>query len=169
MGRVLAPRGLTGEIKVETHSDAPGRFSPGGILHIRDHPHKIEHSTSLPKGALALKLEGVENHKEAESLRGALLLVPEDMVPPLPEGEYYHFQIIDMKVYTQETEYLGRVTEILSTGSNDVYVVSEGGKDLLIPALDDVVKDVDVARRTMTVDLPRGLRPGRETQSPGGQ
>ena len=168
VGRVLAPRGLAGEIRVEAHSDAPGRFSPGGVLHVRDHPHKIEHSTSLPKGVLALKLEGVENHKEAESLRGALLLVPEDMISPLPEGEYYHFQIIDLKVYSQEKEYLGLVTEILSTGSNDVYVVSEGGKELLIPAVDEVIKEVDVARGTMTVDLPEGLRPGRESQDPGG-
>ena len=105
-----------------------------------------------------LKLEGINSRSEAESLRDSFLMVPEDMVPPLPEGEYYHFQIIDMQVYTQEREYLGQITQILSTGSNDVYVVSHDGQELLIPALDEVIKEVDVERGMMTVELPEGLR-----------
>lgn len=158
VGRVLSPQGITGELQIEAISDSPGRFSSGGVLYINDQPHEIKSSRELPKGRIGLKLEGIDSRNEAENLRGSLLLVPEDMVPPLPEGEYYHFQIIGIRVYTREREYLGQVTEILATGSNDVYVVSHEGSEILIPALDDVVVEVDVDGRTMTVDLPEGLR-----------
>ena len=159
VGKVLGPKGLKGEIKVEPISDSPGRFAPGGILYAKDRPHQILRSTQLSVGQLALKLQGIDSRDDAEHLRGVTLLVPEDTALPLPEGEYYHFQILDMTVYTPEKECLGRVTEILSTGSNDVYVVSSDGKELLVPALEDVVKEVDVARKTITVELPEGLRP----------
>ena len=84
-------------------------------------------------------LEGVDSRSQAEGLRGTLLMVPEDMIPPLPEGEYYHFQLADMAVFTREDEYLGRITRVLSTGANDVYVVAHEGRELLIPAIEDVV------------------------------
>jgi 16S rRNA processing protein RimM len=109
---------------------------------------------------MALKLEGINSRNEAEGLRDCFLTVSEDMTPPLPEGEYYHFQIIDMSVYTRKLEYLGQITQILPTGSNDVYVVSDEDEELLIPAVDEVIVEVDVAQGTMTVDLPDGLRPG---------
>ena len=158
VGRVLSPHGTTGELQIEAISDSPGRFSSGGMLYLNDRPHKIKSSRGLPKGRIGLKLEGINSRNEAESLRGSLLLVTEDMVPPLPEGEYYHFQLIGIRVYTQEHEYLGQVTEILATGSNDVYLVSHNSSEILIPALNDVVVRVDVNGRTMTVDLPEGLR-----------
>lgn len=159
VGRVLAARGLKGEVKVEVISDSPDRFSSGGIVFVEGKPYTIQRSSWLPKGTLALKLKGIGSRGQAEGLRDSLLTVPEEMVPPPPEGQYYHFQIIDMRVHTQEREYLGQVTQIISTGSNDVYVVSSGEKEILIPALDDVIKEMDVERGMMTVDLPEGLRP----------
>ena len=158
MGRVLAAQGLKGEVRIEVITDSPDRFSSGGIVYVKGEPHRIRRSSRLPKGTLALKLEGIDNRGQAEALRESLLTVPEEMVPPPPEGQYYHFQIIDMRVHTQEREYLGQVIQIISTGSNDVYVVSREGKEILIPALDDVIKEMDVERGVMTVDLPEGLR-----------
>ena len=158
VGRIAAPRGRSGELLVEVTSDHPGRFSPGGTVYLDDHPHRILRSAELGKGKLSLALEGIVNRDDAERLRQCYLTVPEDQVPPLPEGQYYYFQITDLRVSTQEGEYLGCISQILPTGSNDVYVVSKEGKELLIPALDDVIKEVDVKRGTMTVDLPEGLR-----------
>lgn len=158
VGKVLAPWGVKGEVKVEAISDSPGRFSAGGILYANDRPMRVLHSTGLAGGHVALQLENVTSRDAAQELRGVFLLVPEDAAPPLPDGKYYHFQIIGMEVYTLEKENLGRVTEILATGSNDVYVVTSEREELLVPALDEVVKEVDVARRTITVDLPDGLR-----------
>ncbi len=163
VGRVLAPRGPAGEVKVEVISDSPARFSKGSVLYLKGQTHRIQRSYRLPRGTMALKLEGINSRNEAEGLRDCFLTVSEDMTPPLPEGEYYHFQIIDMSVYTRKLEYLGQITQILPTGSNDVYVVSvasDEDEELLIPAVDEVIVEVDVAQGTMTVDLPDGLRPG---------
>lgn len=159
VGRVLGPRGVRGELQIEVISDSPGRFSSGGILFINNQIYNIQRSSTLPKGRLTLKLDGIDGREQAQALKDSFLTVTEDLVPPLPEGQYYHFQIIDMQVYTQEGEHLGQITDILSTGSNDVYVVSLRGTELLIPALDDVIKEVDVEQAKMVVALPDGLRP----------
>ena len=160
VGRALSARGMRGDISVEVISDSPSRFSSGGILYFRDRPHRIERCSKVSGGRVMLKLEGIDSRHEAESLRHSFLTVPEDMVPPPQEGSYYHFQIIDMRVFSGEGEYLGQISQILPTGSNDVYVVSNEGRDLLVPALDWVIVEVDVERRRMTVDLPEGLRAG---------
>ncbi len=158
VGRVVNPRGMNGEVQIEVISDSPGRFSPGGILFLEGKPRTIRRSSPSANGRLYLKLEGIDSRTEAEGLRHMLLTVSEDMVRPLPDGEYYHFQIIDTEVFTREEEYLGRVTEIISTGSNDVYVVSHDGAELLIPALEDVILEVDLQKGTMIVELLPGLR-----------
>ena len=160
VGRVVGPRGTKGEVQVKAISDFPGRFSAGGFLYLNGLRYQIERSYMLSNERVTLKLEGIDNPEEAGRLRDGVLMVPEEMVPALPEGEFYHYQIIDVHVYTQDREYLGQVTQILSTGSNDVYVVSSDGKDLLIPAVDEVIKEVDVEKGVMTVDLPEGLRSG---------
>ncbi len=157
VGRVRGPRGLQGEFYIEVISDSPGRFSSGAILFLDGQAHRIKRFSGPPGGKAALKLEGINSRTDAEEIRGQFLMVTEDMVPPLTDGDFYHFQIINAKVYTQEGEYLGIVTQILSTGSNDVYIVTLDGKELLIPALYDVIKEVDVSGARITVDLPQGL------------
>jgi len=160
VGRVLGSRGLAGEISVEVISDSPDRFSSGGVLFLEGRSYRIERSSRLSRGNMALKLEGINTRSHADNLRGQSLTVPEEMVPAPPEGVYYHYQILDLQVYTREREYLGRVTEIFSTGVNEVYVVSGDGREVLLPALEDVILDVDVGAGEMTVDLPEGLIPG---------
>ena len=160
VGKVLAPRGLKGEVQAEVISDSLDTFSSGGILYLNGQPHSIQGSSILPKERVRLKLEGIDSRSEADSLRNVFLMVPEDTVPPLPEGMYYHYQILDMGVYTVEGEHLGRVTQILATGSNDVYVASHEGHELLIPAVDEVIVEVDLEEKKMIVDLPEGLRSG---------
>ena len=89
---------------------------------------------------------------------GEQITVPENAAPPLPEGEYYHFQLLGINVFTEGGEYLGQISEILETGSNDVYVVSGTSPDLLVPALADVIITTDVNAGSMVVSLPDGLR-----------
>ncbi len=158
VGKVIAVRGLAGQLKIEPLSDFPGRFSPGGHLFLDGTPRLLQRSAKLPDGSLAIKLEGIDSREEAQNLLGLELTVPRDMVPPPPDGSYYHFQLIDMEVYTVSGELLGAVTEILDVGPNDVYVVTNDGREVLVPALEGVVLDVDVESARMTVDLPQGLR-----------
>jgi 16S rRNA processing protein RimM len=158
VGRVLSPRGIGGEVQVEVLSDSPGRFTPGGVVFLQGKRLVIGGCSHLSRGRLALTLESVYDRVQAEGLRGALLTVPEEMVPSLPEGQYYHFQLVDMDVFTGDGEYLGRITEVLSTGANDVYVVSREAGELLVPAIEEVVVEVDVGGGRMKVELPPGLR-----------
>ena len=95
----------------------------------------------------------------AEALRGTLLTVPEQSLAELPEDTFYHFQLLDMDVYSDEGEYLGQVAEIIETPGNDVYIVRKPNeRDLLLPAIRDVVLDVDTDLARMTVHLMPGLR-----------
>lgn len=156
VGRILAPVGLQGEVRVEVSSDVPHRFSPGAFLYVEQEAYAIRRSRSVRQG-LVLDLVGVDSRAHAESLRGKALEVTVSDVPPPPEGSYYYFQMLEMHVFTQEGDYLGEVVEILPTGSNDVYVVSNGKKETLVPALADVVVDVNLEAKRMTVSLPEGL------------
>ena len=104
-----------------------------------------------------LRLAGIEDRNAAEKLRGLRLYVDESEIEPLPEGSWYWFQLLGLTV-TEKGRTLGEIAEILPYTANDVYVVQrQNKKDLLIPALKDVVKQVDLERKTMEVELPAGL------------
>ena len=158
VGRIRAAWGLRGDVSVEVLSDAPGRFAAGGMLLLRGKPVRIERSRPGKRGLL-VKLDAVSDRTQAEALRGQELTVLPEQIEPLPDGVYYHFQILGMRVSDAVSSApLGVVSEIITTGGNDVYVVHEQGRrDILIPALPDVVLDVDVDAGVMRVDLPDGL------------
>jgi 16S rRNA processing protein RimM len=99
----------------------------------------------------------LREHGRAAALRGRILEVPESALHPLQPGTYYQFQLVGMEVLDAQGRHLGILTEIVETGSNDVYVVKGDGGEVLVPALDDVVLDVDVSSRRMIVDLPDEL------------
>ena len=110
------------------------------------------------KNGLRVKLDVANDRTTAESLRGRNLTIPQRDIGPQPSGSYYHFQIVDMHVWSEQGEYLGIVKEILSTGSNDVYVVREESKrELLLPAIADVVVKVELVEHKMTGRIPDGL------------
>ena len=154
VGVVGAPWSVRGDVKVQPLTDFPERFQPGAGLWVRGSRREVQRSR-WSRGFVYLCLAGVESRDAAEGLRGALLEVPEVDLMPLPEGQYYHFQVIGLEVRTPEGAVLGRVEEILSTPSNDVYVVRGGPRELLLPAIEDVVKEVDLkAGRLVVEPLP---------------
>ncbi len=154
VGRVLAPHGLRGEVKVESLTDFPERFAPGNRLWLRGHPATVEASRWQGR-TLLLKLDGVDDRETAEGLRGADLQAPAPTA--LEEGRYYQHEIIGLTVRDSHGAELGRVEEIISTGSNDVYVVRGRRGELLLPAIEDVVVAVDLARGQIVVELMEGL------------
>ena len=156
VGRILGPVGLEGELRVEVSSDVPDRFAPGSEFHIGDSSYRVQDARTTAKG-LRIKLLGVTSHKAAMALNGKYVYVPEKDVPPPPEHTYYYYQVLGMRVVTSGGEELGVVTDILSTGANDVYVVKGDARETLVPALADVVLEVDVPGQRMVVDLPEGL------------
>ena len=157
VGRIRSAWGLRGDVGVEVLSDSPMRFAPGSVLRVKGKSARVERSRPGKRGLL-VKLDVANDRAQAESLRGEELTVLPEQVEPLPDGVYYHFQILDMRVLTEDEENLGTVSEIIVTGGNDVYVVHEDGRrDILIPAIPEVVLDVDVEAGTMLVRLPDGL------------
>lgn len=142
---------------MEILSDVPSRFSNGGVVYLSGKIVTVERARKS-KGIMLVKLDSVSDRTTADGLRGQLLTVPEVDAEPLPEGVFYHFQIIDMSVQTAEGEDLGRIVEIIETGANDVYVIrKEDRRDILIPALVEVVLSVDLDGEGMIVRLPEGL------------
>jgi 16S rRNA processing protein RimM len=158
VGRILGPWGLQGDLKVEPLTDFPERFTLGRSLYIEGFAYAIERCR-WHKGKVYIKLSGIDSATAAEALRQRFLEVPEEDLKPLSEGEYYQFQIVGLEVRTTEGQPLGKVTQILSTGSNDVFVVHGEGGELLIPALDDVIKAVDLDGGWIEVELVEGLLP----------
>ncbi len=158
VGRILGTHGLSGAVKARVLSDVPHRFDVGQVLYIRGVPHDIASSIASRVGQVILKFQGIDSLDAAQQLAGEPLTITEDSVPALPEGEYFHFQLLGLQVLTEEGEDLGEVREILETGSNDVYVVSGGSGEVLVPALAEVVREVRLAEGVMVVRLPGGLR-----------
>jgi len=159
VGRIVGPWGLRGDLKVESLTDFPQRFAAGGSICLGGVSYSIERCR-WQRGRVLLKLAGIDSATAAEALRHRLLEVLEDELRPLGEGEYYHFQILGLEVRTTTGEVLGRVEQIISTGSNDVFVVRGQRGEVLIPAVDDVVKSVDPAAGRIEVEVVEGLLPG---------
>ena len=160
VGRVVAPWGVKGEVKVEVMTDFPDRFSPGEEVHIDGCPMRIENSR-WHKGRVTLKLDTVDSVEAAEKIRGRWLEIPSSKLRPLPQDQYYQFQLIGLEVWTTEGQHLGRIADILPTGSNDVYLVQGELGELLIPAIEDVVKSVELEKGRIVVELIAGLLQGK--------
>ncbi len=154
---IAAPHGIDGAVSAEVYSDNPRRFAAGAELVTAEGRVMRIVSASPHKGRLLLHLSGVEDRNAAEKLRCVKLYVDESEVEPLPEGSWYWFQLLGLTV-KEKGRVLGEIADVLPYTANDVYVVKrENKKDLLIPALKDVVKQVDLDAKVMEVELPAGL------------
>jgi 16S rRNA processing protein RimM len=165
VGRIVGLHGIRGEVKVELLTDFPERFKAGAKLYLgsESEARPIQVEGARPhQGMMLVKFAGVTDRDAAEELRQALLLIPEDEAMPLADDENYAHDLIGLQVETQEGRVLGRLTEILYTSANDVYVVRGPAGELLIPALRQVVLTVDLAAGRMVVTLPEGLEGGAE-------
>ena len=158
VGRVLGSHGVHGEVRAQVLTDVPHRFDPGEVLFLQGEPLRIQSSSHSSGDTVILKLEGIDNPAAARELTGQELLAQADDSPELPDGEYFHYQLMGMQVFTEEGEDLGRIIEIIITGSNDVYVVSGVNGEILLPAISQVVLRVDTTRGEMHVRLMDGLR-----------
>lgn len=158
IGRVLAAFGTRGELKVAPLGRFPSRFQQLGRVLVGEahQPITVERARRQGQGVL-LKLADIDTPETARGLQHQYLYVPEAEAVQLPCGEYFVWQVVGLRVQTVDGVELGQVREVLSTGSNDVYVVHGGRGEILVPALRDVVRTVDVEAGTMTVALPAGL------------
>ena len=165
IAKIISVHGVKGNIRISSYAESLSVFKPGSHLILktadaREREYTIRWVKPHSKTTL-LSLKEIENRNSAEALIGAALLIEKATLPELEEGTYYWFDIIGLSVYTVKEEYIGKVDSIMPTGSNDVYVVKDPLKgqkyERLIPALESVVRSIDLKMKTMRVDLPEGL------------
>lgn len=162
-GEIVKTRGLKGCFKalsfLESHEILEGLDSVWLESRIGQRTqHKIKKIDPAGK-FLFIELKDIPDIDAAQALVGFKLLLPRNLLDDLPADEYYWEDIIGLDVYTPESRHLGRISSIFPTGSNDVYVCRGDSGEILIPAIADVIVDVDLAAHRVTVNLPEGLLP----------
>ncbi|MBI2328636.1 MAG: 16S rRNA processing protein RimM [Chloroflexi bacterium] len=156
IGKILVPWGTRGKLKVAVATDFPQRFAPSSKVYVNRQPMTID-STEWHKGKAIIKLNTIDSLENAEKRRGQLLEIHRSQLHLLPEGQYYHFQLIGLEVRTTQGELLGNISEILSTPANDTYVVSGVKGEILIPAIEDVIKSIDLDKGCLVIEPIEGL------------
>jgi 16S rRNA processing protein RimM len=161
MGRVVRPHGIEGALRIKSYAQSEESFLSAGTVFLRSSDGETREYTVASarphKNILLMKLEGLNTLEEAETYRGAAILIKRDSLPPEGEEEYFWHELIGLEVYLSGGEYVGTLKHILPTGSNDIYVVQEGRSEVLIPAIHDVVKEIDLINNRMVISEVEGL------------
>lgn len=168
IGKVVALFGVQGELKVLSLTDIPDRFAQLEAVYVAPmHVRRPIKSVRPYKGDMViLKLEGIDDATAAEALRNANLEIPLDELAELPPDVYYQHDILGLLVRTLAGQEVGRIVDIMLTGGNDVYVVkAPGGTQILLPAVKEVIKQIDLRRHVMYIDPIKGLLDEREAVS----
>ena len=162
VGVITSTHGLNGEVKVFPTTDDPARFKKLKTVYLEKGKERIcreVESVRFFKQMVIVKFKGLDKIEDVQQLRQVSLLVTRDQAVPLEEGEYFIADLLDLEVRTEEGEVLGRMKDVLQTGANDVYVVeTKDGGELLIPAIDECRRSVDLEAGVMVVHLLKGLR-----------
>jgi len=162
IGKIVKAHGLKGRVKVLSYLESGGEMlqSLDEVFVSRGKDKNVSYALKYfqVKGkCFYLDMEGIENIDQAEALLGCSVLVPAAKMGILPEGEYYWQQLIGLEVMTEAGTPVGTLAEIFPTGSNDVFVCRGGAREILLPAIADVVLTVDLEKKVMVVRLPEGL------------
>ncbi|MBT4143462.1 MAG: 16S rRNA processing protein RimM [Chloroflexi bacterium] len=163
VGRVRRPTGIKGALLVEVYSGITDRFIVGDIVIADGREYEIV-ETGKSGDSAKLRFENINSIEKADHLRDLELSVRAEELPENPPGVYYHYEILGSDVTTVDGQHLGKLTEILETGSNDVFIITDKpapgkkkGDEILIPVLEGVIVDVDKKVGTMKIDPPDGI------------
>ena len=161
VGKIVGAHGVKGTSKISVYVESLTIFKPDTALLVcspdgSENSYEIDWVKPHSRGAL-LALKDVTSREQAKTLVGSELYIKRARLPKLEDGAYYWFDLIGLKVYTSDDQYLGRLDSIIETGANDVYVVNKNDREILIPALKSVVRSIDIESRIIRVELPEGL------------
>ncbi len=157
IGQIVNTFGIKGMVKVKAFTDYIERFSELKEVLIDEKEYKIQ-EVKYHKNMVLLQLEGITKIEEAEKLKNEYLKIKRENAIPLEEDTYFVVDLIGLNVYSDENEYLGELIDIFNTGSNDIYVVRREEKSqLLLPAIKDVIKQIDIENKKIIVHLIKGL------------
>lgn len=156
VGKIVNTFGIKGEVKVALYTEDISNFKKNNKVYVGNKEMLVENAR-LQKNMLILKLKDVNTMNEAEELRNNIISVKRTK-KELPKGTYYIADLIGLEVYTDEGILLGKVTDIYNTGANDIYTVKTlENKEILLPAIKDVIKQVDVQNEKIIVHILKGL------------
>ena len=162
VGIITTTHGVRGEVKVFPTTDDPARFKDLDEVTLDTGKELIPltiQNVKFFKNMVILKFKGIDNINDVEKYRKCALYVTRENAVALEENEYFIADLIDMEVVTDEEERLGTLVDVMQTGANDVYVVkTESGEEILIPAIRDCIRSVDVEKGQMCIHLLPGLR-----------
>jgi 16S rRNA processing protein RimM len=161
IGRILRPHGVRGEVLVEVITDFPERFDVLEVAYLGyDNWHATPYRVRTRRRHRAwtlLSFEGYPDRTSVEALRDMFVQIPIEEAQPLPEGTYYVHELMGLDVFTTKGEEIGRISDVLFTAANDVYVVQGARGEILLPAISQVVKQIDLAAGRVVVELLPGL------------
>jgi 16S rRNA processing protein RimM len=167
VGKVRRPHGVAGDVLVEVYTDFPDHLQPKAKVYAGEGhlPLTIRRQRFHNDGVL-LAFEGFITPEQVGRFRNQVLYIPAADASELPEGEYYYHELLGLSVVDEAGEPLGEVTEIMQTGANDVYVVTnDAGREILLPAIAEVILEVDQVLKKMKVHLLPGLVEGGDRES----
>ena len=165
LGRIVGAHGLRGQLRVRYFGDDPDNLTQISVVRIaesEDDPggesYEVIEVSAGRSGQVRMTLAGVENRDSAESLRGRLVVVDATQLTELPEGEYYSYQLVGCRIEGEDGCEIGTVREVWSTGAHDVFVVEDDtGVRHLIPAAESLLREIDITRRRIVIDILPGL------------
>ncbi|MDY6857050.1 MAG: ribosome maturation factor RimM [Thermodesulfobacteriota bacterium] len=161
IGKIVSTHGLRGKLRVISYNDSNEIFSTQRIFYVKDINGSLKEYTLIRieshKKVLLAEFDGISSIDKASELIGAYLLIHRSRLNSLSDDEYYWFEIVGIKVFTDGGTLLGEVRRIIQTGSNDVYVVCNKEKEYLIPAINDVITSIDLTKRVMIIHPVEGL------------
>ncbi len=161
MGEVIRPHGLEGLLRIISYAQSEESFLNAGTIFLRStsgETHKeVVISVRPHKNIYLMKLKGLNSLEEAEKYRGASVLIEKVSLSHENDEEFFWYELINLKVYLKGGKYIGTIKHILPTGSNDIYVVRKGEKEVLIPAIHDVVEEIDLTNKKMIISDMEGL------------
>jgi len=161
IGQIVNTFGIKGMVKVKPFTNNINRFDDLKNVYIKNRKEKKEYQieeVKYHKNMVLIKFKGIETPEDANLLRESSLLIDRSKEEPLEDGNYYIVDMIGIEVYSDKGELLGNLEDIFNTGSNDIYVVKDNqGKQILLPAISEVIKQIDIEKRKITVHLLPGL------------
>ena len=161
IGQIVNTFGIKGMVKVVPYTDDITRFNDLEKVYLVNKKEKKEYlieEVKYQKNMILIKFKNINSIEEAENLRNLYIQIPRENAIKLEEGSYYIADLIGINVFTEEGENIGKIEDIYNTGSNDIYVVKNNlGKQILLPAIKDVIKEIDLEKEKMIVHLINGL------------
>jgi 16S rRNA processing protein RimM len=155
MGKVIRPHGLDGLLRIFSYAESGSSFIRAGTVLLKSDQMEIsEHeviSIRAHKKALLLKLKGISSLEDAERYQGAEILIRKEALGPKNDDEYFWFELIGLEVFLNSGPFVGLLQEIINTGSNDIYIVKAGNKEVLIPAVQGIVLKIDLVNKKMII------------------